>query len=320
MGSPFSTKFFDKGASPISGDITQGDVYYVKPTTGSNSNDGTTPGKAFKTLTYAHSKMTANQNDICYFLAEAASDVQSVQLEWSKDHCHLIGVCAPAVVSPRCRITQLSTATGISPLLLISADGCCFSDLQIFQGVDDATSLIAVGITGNRNVFKNVHFAGIGNATQSASGCASLKLENNPCENYFYNCVIGLDTVVHDGDGVNLLLDTGATRAKFENCLFQMYVSAAGACHVKVADTTGFDRWMWFKDCIFLSESTNKTVDMTEVFNIPAGISQGKIILQNCAAYNDGGAPVWTAGTEGIIWSNMGDVTASAAGGLATNL
>ena len=324
MVSPFNTKFFDKGASPITNDITQGDVYHIKPSTGSNSNDGSTPAKAFKTLAYAHSKMTANQNDICYYHAEhntaaSTTDYQSATLTWSKNLCHLIGVGAPVMVSQRSRIAQLSTATAVSPLVSITANGCYFSNFQIFHGVADATSLIACTVSGQRNAFDHVHFAGIGDATMSASGCASLSLDAG-AENVFTNCVIGLDTITRDADGVGLLCDAAATRNFFDECLFLEYISAAGACHVKIADTTAIDRWLWFRRCLFVSESTNKTVDMTEVFNIPAGISQGKIILQSCAAMNDGGAPVWTAGTEGIVWADMVAAQASAAGGFMTNL
>ena len=321
---PFNTKFFDKGASPVSADVTQGNVYYCKPGTGSDSNDGLTPAKAFKTLAHAHSVMTANQNDILYFLAEhntaaSTTDYQSTTLTWSKNLCHLIGVGAPTMVSQRSRIAQLSTATGISPLVSITASGCYFSNFQIFHGVADATSLIACTVSGQRNVFDHVHFAGIGDATQSAAGCASLSIDAG-AENTFTNCVIGLDTAVRDADATELLCDTAATRNFFDNCLFQSYISATGAALVTIADTTGIDRWLWFRNCLFMSKSTNKTVDMAEVFDIPAGISQGAIILQGCSVMDDGGAPVWTAGTEGIIWADMGAPTASAAGGLMTNL
>jgi len=114
--------------------------------------------------------------------------------------------------------------------------------------------------------------------------------------------------------------DGAATRNMFEDCLFQAYIDNTAAAHVEVVDTTGIDRWLWFKNCLFSSKSTNKTIDMAEVFVIPAGISQGAIILQGSSAMNDGGAPVWSAGTEGIIWADMVAPAAAAAGGLMTNL
>src|SRR3990167_3729579 len=260
MRSPFNSKFFDKASNPISGDITQGEVFHVKPSTGSNGNDGSSPAKAFKTLAYAHTKMTANQNDICYFHGEhntaaSTTDYQSTSLVWAKNLCHLIGVGAPTMVSQRSRIAQLSTATAVSPLVSVTANGCYFSNFSIFHGVADATSLIACTVSGQRNVFDHVHFAGIGDATMSAAGCASLSLDAG-AENVFTNCVIGFDNITRDADGVGLLCDTAATRNFFDECLFQEYISAAGACHVKIPDTTGIDRWLWFRRCLFVSEST----------------------------------------------------------------
>lgn len=314
---------FQYGGVPVPFSFT-GNHWFVKPSTGSDGNSGKTIGRPFKTLAKALASATANNNDVVYLISEsntasATTDYQSATLDWNKDLVHLIGVGAPSMVSQRARIAQLSTATGLTSLMTVSADGCVIKNISIFHGVDDATSLIACKVTGTRNYFENVHFAGIGHATMSAAGCASLSLDGG-AENVFKNCVIGVDTVDTDADGVNLLCDTAATRNMFDDCLFQLYITAAGACHVKIADATAIDRWLWFRNCQFMSESTNKAVDMTEVFNVPAGIAQGKIVLQNCSAMDDGGAPVWTAGTEGIIWADMVAPAASAAGGLMTNL
>lgn len=314
---------FQYGGVPVPFSFT-GNHWFVKPSTGSDGNSGKTIGRPFKTLAKALASATANNNDVVYLISEsntasATTDYQSATLDWNKDLVHLIGVGAPSMVSQRARIAQLSTATGLTSLMTVSADGCVIKNISIFHGVDDATSLIACKVTGTRNYFENVHFAGIGHATMSAAGCASLSLDGG-AENVFKNCVIGVDTVDTDADGVNLLCDTAATRNMFDDCLFQLYITAAGACHVKIADATAIDRWLWFRNCQFMSESTNKAVDMTEVFNVPAGISQGKIVLQNCSAMDDGGAPVWTAGVEGIIWADMVAPAASAAGGLMTNL
>jgi len=290
---------------------------------GSDGNPGTF-NQPMKTVQAAYDRCTGSQGEIIYVMGDAnsAADITddiSATITWSKNAVHLIGLTTPSMVSQRARLAQLSTATGLSPLLNVTGSNCTFANFQIFQGVADATSLINVQVTGSRNYFDNVHFAGIGNATQSAAGACSLKLDGGS-ENVFKNCVIGLDTVDTDGDGCNLLCDSDASRNLFEDCLFQLWITATAATHVTLADTTAIDRWMWFRRCQFISESVNKSVDMAEVFDIPAGISQGKIVLEDCAALDDGGAPVWSAGTEGIIWANMVAPAASAAGGLMTNL
>jgi hypothetical protein len=161
-----------------------------------------------------------------------------------------------------------------------------------------------------------VHFAGIGDATQSAAGAASLKIDGGD-ENVFIHCVIGLDTSSYDADATGVLFDSAASRNLFEDCLFQGYISAAGYAHITVADATGIDRWQIFKKCLFLAESTNKGVAQTSVFSIPA-ISQGKILLQDSLAVSDGGAVDWDSNNRGIVWNGAVAAAAGAAGGIMT--
>lgn len=302
---------------------TSGDIYYVKPNSGSDSNDGKSLDAPFATLSAAHSAMTADQHDTCFLIAESnsassTSDYQSATLTWSKDLCHLIGVGAPGHFSHRARIAQLSTATGVSPLVNVTADGCYFSNFSIFHGVADATSLVALQVTGERNYFEDCHIAGMGHADMVAANAASLKLTGS--ENTFKGCTIGLDTISRDASTKGeIWLDGGASRNWFEDCLIDAYISAAGYDHVTVEDTTGIDRGLYFKNCLFMAKSTNKGVTQTQVFAIPAGISQGAIILQDTYAFSDGGAVDWDGGNRGIIWTNNVDAAASAAGGIMTN-
>ena len=326
----FADGVYQFGGSPVGGmpyswlQGTNGKTLFVAPwrsSSGTNlaaSSDGN-PGtfkEPLKTITAAYNLCTTGLGSVIYVIADSnttanTTDDLSATLTWAKDAVHLIGLCPPTIVSQRARINQLSSATGVSPMINVTGNANVFANMQFFQGVADATSLINVQVTGQRNVFDNVHFAGIGHATMSAAGCCSLKLDG-AAENVFRRCVIGVDTATMDGDGTNLLCDTAATRNLFEDCLFQAFISATAASHVTLADATAIDRWLWFKNCQFISESTNKTVDMAEVFNIPASPTQGKIVLQNCSTLDDGGAPVWSAGTEGIIWANMAAPTASA--------
>ena len=304
---------------------SQGKAIFVKPSTGSDGNSGLDPSQSVKTLTKALSLATANQNDTIYMFAESntaadTTDYQSATLTWSKDLVHLVGVGAPVAVSHRSRIAQLSTATGVSPLVDVTADGCIFTNIQIFHGVADATSLICLRVTGTRNVFQNCHIAGVGDVTMSAAGACSLKIDGG-AENVFRNCVIGLDTIARDADVAEILLDTNATRNLFEDCIVQGFISAAGYTGVTVADSTGIDRWVIFKNCLFMTNSSNFGVTQTQVMSIPA-ISQGKIILMNSYYLTDGasGSGVWDNTGRGIIWNNSVAAASSGAGGEMTKL
>jgi hypothetical protein len=288
----------------------------------SDSNSGLTLSSPVKTVTRALALANANRGDVIYLLSygNSAADITddlSATLTWNKDFVHLIGLSPPVSVSQRTRFNQLSTATGVSPMINVTANGCVFANFQAFQGVADATSLVNVQVTGDRNVFENVHFAGIGNATMSAAGSADLKIDGGS-ENVFKNCVIGVDTAVRDADATNLWLDGAATRNSFEDCLFQGFISAAGYASVTIEDGTGIDRWLRFKRCRFLTESTNDGTQQTTVFNMKAAISQGYILLEDSYAGTSGGAAEWDSNNRGRIYNSSPQVEASAAGGVFT--
>lgn len=307
----------------INGIPFTGKYIFVKPDTGLNGNTGLSPSQAVQTLARALELATANQNDVIFLIAQSntavdTTDYQSATLTWNKDLTHLVGVCSPSQFSQRARIAQLSTATGVSPLFNVTANGCYFANFSVFQGVADATSLICTQVTGSRNVFVNVTFAGVGNATQVTAGAMSLKL-SAASENIFSHCTIGQDTISIDQNCTVLNAITSSSRNTFEDCTFDAYISNAGAATVTIG-ANGIDRTLAFTRCQFWAKSTNKAVTQTSVFSIPA-ISQGAIVLKDSSFFSDGGTGgVWDSGSRGIIWNNTPAAAASGAGGEMTNL
>lgn len=302
---------------------TQGNVWHVKPGSGADGQDGKTAATAVATLSKALSLATADQNDIILLYSEdnsasGTTDYQSSTLTWNKDGVHLIGVTAPTAVSQRARIAQLSTATGLTQLVSVTASNCMFKNISIFHGVADATSLVALQVSGERNVFEDCHIGGIGNATMSAAGAASLEIEGG-AENVFRRCVIGVDTIERDADAAEIRFDGAAARNMFEDCLIQGFISAAGYTHVTVEDATGIDLWQIFKNCLFLSESENDATAQTAIMSIPA-MSQGYIILQDSYYSCPGDATVWDANGRGRIRNNSVAAATSGAGGEMTIL
>jgi len=308
---------------------TQGNTWFVKPNTGANGNSGKTPAQAFKTLAQALAAATANQNDVVYLMGEsntasATTDYQSSTLDWSKDLVHLIGVGAPSAYSNRARIAQLSTATGLTSLLKVSADGCLISNISIFHGVADATSLQALQVTGTRNVFTNMHIAGIGDATMLADGACSLFL-NGCSETRISHCTIGLDTIARDGTAgtAEIIFDGGASKTQFEDCLIQGFIDNVGYEHVLVEDSTGAGGLTLFKNCLFHSWSANAATPQDQIFSIPspgAGLNSAQFALMDSYYSTDDASCVWATTGVGLIRNNAVASAASAAGGEMTIL
>lgn len=176
-----------------------GNHWHVKPISGSDTaNAGRHPSGAFKTVKVALAAATENQNDIIYLhsegvLAAATTDLLASTLTWDKDLVHLIGVNSGVSISPRSRISPVSTYVAAAPTMNVTAGGCYFANLQIIMDVDHATPLGALSITGGiRDRFDNCHIYGMVYAAGDTTGAYSLLLSGaEECE--FHGCTIGSD-------------------------------------------------------------------------------------------------------------------------------
>lgn len=276
-----------------------------------DSNDGTDPIYPKLTLPGAFAECVAGQHDTIVYVAGTAGISLSAQLVWNKDYTHLLGICAPTMVGQRARISQAAGDLNLSPLIDVTATGCLFKDLYIFQGPADAHSLIDVRVTGQRNMFANVHFAG-GAGSNNVSGAASLVLDGAD-ENLFSHCTVGVDTA-NAGDGVRALRfgsDNGAARNIFDTCHFTLQAGHAGAAFVECPAALGMDRYTIFRDCLFSSLPAQQ---MTTGFVIAADfgppVHNKRILMIDCQLI---GAPDWDTGDRGLIWQN---VFPAAGGGL----
>jgi len=283
--------------------MSQGRVIFLKPSSGDDGKTGKTPDQAVKTYSQALSLVTADKQDTIVAFAESNSaasttDYQSSTLTISKDGTRILGQNAGGVFAMRSRIAQLSTATGVSPLVTISCDNGVFANLHVFHGVGDATSKIAVRVSGDRNYFFRCHFAGIGHATMDVAGAASLSLQG--AENLFEECVIGLDTIAR-GTAANseILLDgsgNSAARNVFRRCIIPTNAEA-NTHQFLIANSSSMDRVLIFEDCIFYNPVDSAATAMTEAFDLHAS-QGGTIVLKNCGLY---GAAEWDAGDTGNI-------------------
>jgi hypothetical protein len=265
--------------------VTQGDFWFVKPSSGSDAWDGTTPATAKKTLAGALAAATANQNDIVFLMAESntsasTTDYQSTTLDWNKDLVHLIGVGSPSPMSNRARVALISTYVTASNLFTLSADGCIVHNIAFFAGVASANPLGAFKLTGTRNYISRCHIAGIGHDTMDVAGGYSLLVDGaQECE--FNDCRIGLNTIAA-GTAANseILIDGSAKNIFWRNChIFRRIEHATNHPLVKLADATAIEEMIEFEDCRFISTSTNYDTIQTGAFKLVANLTQGVILV-----------------------------------------
>lgn len=294
----------------VVGPIGNGSVYYLNPGNGSDDYDGKTPRRAFKTMAVAYAALTANQNDVLVYIQDNTSLSIVDTLDWAKDYTHFVGVCPPTKVAQRARIFNSGNTTASTPLLKVSANGCFFSNFYVFQGSAVAT-VGCVEVTGGRNYFENVHFAGMGHATNAGGANAySLKL-NGADECTFKNCTIGIDTIKRTADNKPLWIDGGSVRNRFEDCDFFSYAETNTYAMVKINDANALDRSMIFKNCLFYNFWENHGGTLLECFDVPANVQTHDIILQDCML---AGIAEWEDDDRGQMWCNMSAPSASAGG------
>lgn len=244
--------------------FTQGNVYHVKPGSGSDSNYGDHPESAFKTLSQAHSAMTANQNDVALFYPEsntasATSDYQTTALTWSKDACHLVAaVAGNPIMGQRARISQAAAALTIADLVTLSANNCYWSGLEIFQGVSGSTATTsrALVVSGMRNKIVNSQISGIGHLDIDDAASCSLTVTGD--ENYFGNDYIGLDTVLRT-TSISEIYITAATRNFFDSCIVNSYVATAATTFKAITIAASSAHTATFLRNTILCSETNRT-------------------------------------------------------------
>ena len=289
---------------------SQGKNIFVKPGTGSDSNNGLTAEASVKTLARALDIATANQNDTIYMFAEgnsasATTDYQSTTLTWNKDGVHLIGVNAGQRMSHRSRIALISTYDTASNLMTVSANGCLFEGLEILEGVAGTNPTGCLKVTGTRNHFLNCHIAGIGNDANDIADAYSLALIGNASENYFENCVIGLDTISR-GSAANseiymaTLAGARAARNIFKSCIIQGFCASAGNYTFLTAASGSIDRYVIFQDCIFTQPGASVSGGAAMTYAMIVTSANGKVILHNTSV--TGAADI--ADNPGTIVSN----------------
>ena len=301
--------------APVTGNVPFGPTskaFFVSGSVGLDGNDGRTPKKALATVSKAHSLMTAGKNDVCYVMGSGENSGQvgeTATITWSKSACHLIGVAAPGVVAQRAKISpEGASVTDVTPVINITGSGCLFQDLHFFQNFATAAANVCMAMTGQRNVFNRCHIAGGGNATAAAhAGTRSLTIAGEAGEHYFNNCTIGLDTIPRGTAASAEIEITGAsTRNTFEDCLILSRSDGASHDMLKIG-TSGIDRWVIFKNCIFWNDTQGGGTSIDEIFNVVAAAG-GIVLLDKCTTF--GGTALETVKHGSVFISQEVDTVA----------
>lgn len=273
----------------LGGSISGSDAktFFVDPANGSDSNDGLTPQSALDTVSAAYAKTVDKRGDVIYLYNDgntSGTSREDATITWSKDNTHLIGLCAPTMLSQRARISPNTTNTSIvTPQLTVSGHGNIFQNISLFEGSsEDGQASTGVSVTGNRNYFNNVAIMNMGHANSADEAGSNCLLISGGQENTFDNCYIGLDTIARSAANSNVKFASAATRNIFRNCFFPMFADNAGALFIDANSSGAIDRYAYFKGCMFYNAIGSTGTTITQAFSIHASAG-GLFLFDYCS-------------------------------------
>lgn len=270
-----------------------GNVYYLDPANGDDGNIGTTPTAAVKTLAQGYALLRDGYNDVLVLIGNGAStgSARITTFTWAKSAAHMLGVCSPSSFSQRARIAN-PTTTGLTitaNFFTVSGNGCLFQNLSWFQGAGAGQTGIAAAIcmtvSGQRNVFVNCDFEGMGDST-SATNANSRNLLITAGENRFLHCNIGLDTVVRTNANASVEIKSNAARTIFEDCTFPFWSSDGLQYGLLVAAAAGMDRVAIFKGCNAYATNAGAGAAIAAFLKLAASAGGIVCVDSNCGMFN----------------------------------
>ena len=272
---------------------TTGNIYYVDPVNGLDTNSGTlaqtqagTQQGPVQTLQAGYNLLRSGFND-CLVLIGNGSSTGSARLSatftWSKNAAHLFGICSPSQISQRARIAPTLNVAAFANFFVVSGSGCLFSNLSWFHGFNAGVAAsICLTVSGQRNAFVNCDIEGMGDATSAASA-TSRSLLITAGENYFFHCNVGLDTVSRTNANSTIEISGNSARTIFEDCLFPFYSGDGNTLGIYTAAAAALDRYTLFKNCTFINAVQSGATAMAALATLAAS-SGGLVAMQDCFA------------------------------------
>ena len=257
-----------------------GEIRMVTPGSGAFYNymrDRVIEANFHKTVIAAEAAMVSGRNDV--LLVSPDSNSLAASLTWDNNLCHMLGAGPDGCMNMRTRIGMSTTFT---PMITVSGYGNKFKNIYTMHGTAIG-DLVGWLISGERNVFENVHFGGPMNAAQGgATGYIGVHVTGS--ENVFRKCVFGTDTIGRDETTPNVKLGPG-TLTTFEDCLFLANLTDGDPVFVNVDNTSGYT-WARFKKCQFMAFNSNYATAMTVALSFNGGSSAALVFDNDCQFQN----------------------------------
>jgi hypothetical protein len=317
----FSDQLFQFGGVPAGMGvipITKGNYWFVDYGAGSDGNSGKSLTEAFKTLEYAVSRAVA---DDVILLTPNATHVLSAMLSITANRIHIVGlVGSPSMYGQRVRISLTSTVATDIATIQVTGQACTFTNLKIMNNCTNAAALWCVADGGEYTIFRNceMYKESLLNSTEAA------ELMCNGDSSQYINCTIGSTANAISGAikrpcvnfSVGTLTGKVARDVYFEGCLFWRKAGNAANIFIDAVAANDIERMCLFKDCTFINNPLG--TGMTNA--ITSNLTDGSILLKNCAGVNFTGWATATTNKLVYIDQKTGGTTTDGIGLIATHV
>jgi len=270
-----------------------GDHYFVDYRNGNDSNLGTEPTKAFKTLSKAYSTATSNNNDVIYIDGDSTV-TETAMITWSKNRIHVVGCngfAPPAGYGCGAKVS-LGVTTDAADTATIRVTGVrnTFTGIKFLNSNTLATALHCVEEAGEYNRYHNCEFYKSSLLTTDLTAEVLM----NGDSSQFYGCTFG-DLVNERGasgkERPNVKFDRTTVAGKvcrdgyFEDCRFLHKAAHVDACFMYGKNATDIERSLVIKNCIFFN-CVLATATVADAVNFGAAQTQGEVLMINPAGMN----------------------------------
>ena len=270
-----------------------GDVWFVDYRNGSDSNDGKSPDKAFKTLSQAYSSATSNNNDAIFIDGDSAV-VETSMITWSKNRIHVFGCNGPAPIMGRGAGARVSigVTTNTADIALLKVTGVrnSFTGIKFDSGNSLTEAVYCVADGGEYTRWHNCEFY---KSTHLTTALAAEVLCNGDSSE-FYRCTFGDLVNARGGSSkprANVLVSREQITGKvardvyFEQCRFLQKALHGDTNFVYGAGATDVERSMNFVNCIF-ENAILATATIADGITFGGAQTEGNVLLVNPTGVN----------------------------------
>lgn len=245
--------------------FTFGKTFYVDYDNGLDTNDGLSPGNAFKTIAYAYSQVTSNNNDVIV-LSAYSNHVVTSMLTVSKNRVHFIGSGVGfRKYGQRAKIYMgVTTATSDIAVVKNTGVGNTFANIKFDSENTLAQSLYTFAEGGEYTSFSNCEF--YKGTIMDSDTAAEVILNGDSAQ--FYNCTFGSLATAVSGDKIRAAVRTNngtvgsglvCRDVLFDGCKFWKNAGGTTTAMVYISADADIERVMEFHDCQFIANHLGST-------------------------------------------------------------